>query len=237
MEIIVDQGSDNWRDLRKGESGLRINASEVATATGVSPFALPSALFDFRTQDFDTHWEDNNAIKMGMRDESRILGYYSELTGCDVKKGNYWVHPKYPEFYGCTPDGQIYDAKGELQSLVEAKRYTKRMRDTMPAYHMTQVQCQLWVTGAKWCDYIGCYIDDEEKVSLLTFRVFPDSKYVAWMLRRLLRFTCSLIDGVRPEYGTAESENDLPPPVMVTRLSVYIRDWLVVRDRLNFVML
>ena len=65
---------------------------------------------------------------------------------------------------GCSPDGVIYGADGQIEKIIEIKcpeivnylRYAESA-SKIPALYKTQMQYNMLITGAKSCDFVAYY--------------------------------------------------------------------------------
>ena len=127
--------------------------------------------------DFDDH-DIKPWFEAGIIFESWARGWYQFERGVDVGETGFVVHDDHPRL-GCSPDGLV----GE-DGLLEIKyRHNLRTFDQAvekgPTREMAQVQCQLYVTGRKWCDYVNYWrgeSEGEERGHIL--RVYPDKGYI-----------------------------------------------------------
>lgn len=60
---------------------------------------------------------------------------------------------------GCSPDGVLYNSKGEIEKIIEIKcpelkNYLKMAKGKIPPLYSVQVQFNMLITGAKSCDFI-----------------------------------------------------------------------------------
>lgn len=226
MEIEADQNDPYWEKvLRPGPKGIRVNASEAAVAVGVDRRKLPASLYDHIQAGRPDYgeWEDEiNYRKLGHAGEPAVCEYYAGLTSYELKKGHYWTHYEFPDYYGCSPDRRVFQG-GKMIGIMEAKTFWNKLPESIPVEHLCQVMFQLWVTRAPWCDYVGLLMNKDDPTQLvsgnvLVFRVYPDQEYINWMEPRLFRFSRCLEDKIRPKFGTAIDEKDPPPPVEVKSL-------------------
>lgn len=65
---------------------------------------------------------------------------------------------------GCSPDGVMYDADGQVEKIIEIKcpeikNYLKMAKGKIPPVYMTQMQYNMLITGAKSCDFVVWHPD------------------------------------------------------------------------------
>jgi putative phage-type endonuclease len=112
----------------------------------------------------------NEAMRWGKRLEPVIIGAYEERMEVKVdERQGCFVHPS-REWMGCTIDGRTPD--GRLVEVKVAGSGTSRHlgedgdTDSLPTEWLLQVQHQLAVTGAEWCD-VAAFL------AQLELRIYP----------------------------------------------------------------
>ena len=105
---------------------------------------------------------DTYATRWGHDNEDEARQYYAMATGNNVDEGKMFAHVDYP-MLTASPDGLVGD-DGLLEikcpyTIEKSVTYMLNVHDgeslkaVMPDYYW-QVQCQLAVTGRKWCDFV-----------------------------------------------------------------------------------
>lgn len=223
--IETDQNDEYWENvLRVGPAGIRIGSSDVGTALGIDTYKHPSSLYDYITNirgtqiDIENRKLDKEDIMKshGHAGEPVVCNFYAKISGYELKRGNYWVHPKYTERFGCSPDRRAF-FNGEFVGLMEAKTCYNKLHEVIPPGHEAQIMYQLWITGANHCDYVACMLDKEDPWSTkspptLALRAYASQNYFNWMERRLLRFSKCLEEKKKIDFKLAWVEKD-PPPI------------------------
>ena len=184
-QILVEQNTEEWKRLRRGPAGIRIGASEAERACDCSQYAYARDLYDFIVAslepDFDPRqWDtSNNVTEYGhMREDEAVQVYISvmkDVMGKNVivKDGNYFPHPKLGDFYGASPDGQVFDAEtGRLIGGLECKvpyfvphhetRVGHLYRPHISDEYMSQMQFQMmcW-TQIPHVDFCAVFFDSD----------------------------------------------------------------------------
>ncbi len=78
---------------------------------------------------------------------------------------------------GCSPDGIVYDKDGNIDGITEFKcpdivAYLKAADGYIKPEYRTQIQFNMLITGAKWCDYVVFF----PGMKLVVQRVEPDAE-------------------------------------------------------------
>jgi len=89
---------------------------------------------------------------------------------------------------GCTPDGMV----GE-DGLLEIKcpqppAHTKYLLNGPPKEYIQQMQFQMMVTGAIWCDFMTFHPDFPEGLQAKVFRIDRDQDYIDLIKSRIIPF-------------------------------------------------
>jgi predicted phage-related endonuclease len=133
-------------------------------------------------------------MRWGIEHEADARAIYEDSRGVIVDMVGFVKHPKY-DFMGCTPDGVIgtYKANGGLLEIKcpQAKAHFEYLRNGIPPKYFAQVQFQMMVTGAKWCDFMTFNPTFPDQLKAKVFRIEADADYQADLLDR-----CIQLDGL-----------------------------------------
>jgi putative phage-type endonuclease len=155
---MVEQGSDEWHALRLGH----VTASNVADvmAKGKSGEAESRRKYKLKLiaerltgqkQDSFT----NSAMEWGVEQEPYARMAYEVAAEVLVDKTGFWHHPSI-EWVGVSPDGLVgEDGLVEIKCPNTTTHLDYIYDDKVPAKYFKQIQCQLWATGRKWCDFVS----------------------------------------------------------------------------------
>lgn len=156
--LTGSRASDMLAKIQKGEAAGRRNLRVqlvLEQLTGVSQdsdFVSPS-------------------MQHGIDTEAAACAAYEAQTGCLISPVGFVQHDTLPA--GCSPDGQIDDFTGllELKCCKSATHLGFLKSRTVPGEYLSQIQHNLWITGAQWCDYVS--FDDKfpDPLRLLVVRV------------------------------------------------------------------
>lgn len=162
----VEQNSLEWLELRRGI----ITASEMHKvlvkprdkAARISQGAKTyrnKLIAERATGRFASNYY-NNDMERGHEAEPFAVQRYEFVTGQQVKAGGFFTNFEELGTIGYSPDGVVGD-----DGLIEIKSRRDDLQigfllgeDDIPKDHFAQMQCGMWVTGRKWCDYI-CFND------------------------------------------------------------------------------
>jgi predicted phage-related endonuclease len=105
----------------------------------------------------------------GREKEPLAVGVYEAETGSIVQRCGFVSADDLP--VGCSLDGYIDDFVGivEMKCPNSATHLEYMRGGTVPSEYMAQVRHNVWVTGAKWADFVS--FDDRFPEDLQLFRV------------------------------------------------------------------
>jgi len=174
----IEQGSEEWFELRKGKFTASIFSDLfMGKTTKGYEKAIYQVVFERLTgespENFTNEW-----MERGKELESEAIEKYEMMTFTKVSNGGF---VELNEWIGCSPDGFINDGLGDpKQLLIEVKcpafntMINYLLDKKLPKIYEKQVQGQMYVTGAKWCDFM-CY---HPKLKPLIIRVERDETII-----------------------------------------------------------
>ncbi len=131
----------------------------------------------------------NAAMQRGIDCEPLAFAAYEARTGEVVSRSGFLSHLEH--MAGCSLDGHVEDFAGILECKCP-KTATHlgylRAGETAPAAYVGQITHNLWITGARWCDFVS--FDDRlpEALSLVVVRVQRDERAIAAYEAKALAF-------------------------------------------------
>ena len=188
--LEVEQGSDQWRIARLGYVSASSVSAVMAKGAGKTRQSyLEKIVAERLTQEIGEGYS-NASMEWGTQTEPQARMAYEVSCETFVTKTGFHKHPTI-EWVGVSPDG-LLDAEN---ALVEIKcpnttthlSYIKEGK--CPAEYYKQIQCQLWVTGRAYCDFIS--YDPrikKEALQLFVIRVERDEELIAEMESEVIKF-------------------------------------------------
>lgn len=169
----IEQGSQEWHNLRNLKFTAS-NASLIATnGKGLETLVKEMLAKYYSSQKFEEYTNNYKSADMqrgnDFEEQSRLV--YQMETGNIVKQVGFIERSKY---IGCSPDGLIEKDNG----LIEIKNHNDKvflelyLTDKIDDKYIKQMQYQMWVTKAKWCDYFG--YNPNFKPDYYMERLYPD---------------------------------------------------------------
>lgn len=177
----IEQGSQEWLELRKG----KVTASGVAdvlakTKTGVSA-SRGNYLIELAIQRVTGVIEEsytNAAMQWGKDHEATARALYEAQTGIFVDQIAFVDHPTI-EWFGCSPDGLVgTDGLVEIKCPNSKTHWEYFKKNSPPNNYIIQMQAQMACTNAQWCDFVSYDPRFTEKTQLLIVRVERDDNFI-----------------------------------------------------------
>ena len=149
----LQQGSDDWFNARVG----RVTASNVGALLGLSPFRKRQDVMRSMVREWHgalSEFVGNVATEYGSMNEHLARTDYQLKTGNIVNATGFHA---YELWLGASPDGFIDDGRGIIEikcpyGLRNDEKPQFKSIEEQPHYY-AQVQIQMFVTGARYCDF------------------------------------------------------------------------------------
>jgi putative phage-type endonuclease len=201
----IQQGTEEWHQLRLG----KVTASRVAdilakTKSGASA-SRGNYLIELALQRVTKTIEEsytNSAMEWGVATEPQARVAYEVSTGNFVDQIAFVNHPTI-EGFGCSPDGLVGEGLIEIKCPNSATHWSYIKANEPPQKYIIQMQAQMAVTGAKWCDFVSFDPRMPERSQLLIIRVNRDDEFIAEMENEIKQF----LSEVETEVNLMEKRN------------------------------
>jgi putative phage-type endonuclease len=135
----------------------------------------------------------NAAMEWGTEQEPFARMAYEAHTGTFVKEEGFVDHPTI-EGFGCSPDGIVGEGLIEIKAPNTANHIETVLENKVPSKYIPQMQCQMAVTGAKWCDFVSFDPRVPEDLQLFVVRVERDQEYIDSMEVEVKQFLSEVLD-------------------------------------------
>ncbi len=186
----IQQGTEEWHQLRLG----KVTASRVAdilskTKTGPSA-SRGNYLIELALQRVTKTIEESYnspAMEWGTQNEPQARVAYEVSTGNFVDQIAFVDHPKIKDF-GCSPDGVVGEGLIEIKCPNSATHWSYIKANEPPQKYIIQMQSQMSVTGAKWCDFVSFDPRMPERSQLLIVRINRDEELIAEIEKEVKQF-------------------------------------------------
>jgi len=187
----IEQGTDAWKAARLGH----VTASNMVDVMAKGKSGEATTRYKYKVKIVAERLTgtipesySNSAMEWGIEQEQFAVMAYEARADVLTDKTGFWLHPSI-KWVGVSPDRLVGD-----NGLVEVKcpNTTTHLdyifQGKVPAEYVKQVQCQLWVTGREWCDFISFDPRLPERNQLLIVRTFRDEELIKEMEAETLKF-------------------------------------------------
>ena len=142
----------------------------------------------------------NAAMQWGVDKEPQARVEYEIKTGSLVEQVAFVDHPTI-QMFGCSPDGYVgEDGLIEIKCPNTSTHIDYIRQDKAPTKYVPQMQCQMAVTGRKWCDFVSFDPRLPEKLQLFIVRLDRDDEYISKMesvVQEFLNEVTSAVSGLK----------------------------------------
>ena len=185
---MIEQGSPEWFAMRAG----KVTASKAADVmSAITTAGYRNYLADLvveRLTGNKTESFTNAAMQWGVDQEPIARAEYEVKTGNFVDQIAFVDHPAIANF-GCSPDGLVGDdGLIEIKCPNTATHIDYVMQDKVPTKYIPQIQCQLAVTGRKWCDFVSFDPRLPDGLQILFVRLERYVEYIEKLEARVVKF-------------------------------------------------
>lgn len=174
-----EQRSPEWHKLRLGRLCGSDAAKMLATNKDGKPAAsrrnlrVQLALERITGRSIGSDYQ-SEAMRQGVEREVDAVGLYEALTG-RVLWTTGFVECEYL-MAGCSPDGIVggFDGIVEVKSPIPATHLDYLTTGQIPTDYLRQIQHNIWITGAAWCDWLSFNPDFPPHLQVKLVRVERD---------------------------------------------------------------
>lgn len=188
----VEQGTDLWKQLRLGH----VTASNIAeimskgkgNTEAIGRYKYKVRLVAERLTGAGAESFTNAAMEWGSEQEQFAAIEYEAAKGVFVEKTGFWHHPEI-KWLGVSPDRLVGDdALVEFKCPNTTTHLSYLFDNKVPSEYFKQIQCQLWVTGRKWCDFVSYDPRLPKRNQMLIIKVERDEEFIAEMKAEVEKF-------------------------------------------------
>lgn len=113
----------------------------------------------------------NDVMQWGIDHEADAFDAYEAASDNLVRRTGFLSHNSL--MVGCSLDGDVDEFAGivELKCPKSATHYGYLKNRAVPSNHLPQIQHNLWVSGAQWCDFVSYDPRFPEHLQLFVCRV------------------------------------------------------------------
>ena len=194
--VAVEQGTDAWHQLRLG----KVTASRMADVLSKGRTGESASRKNYRTElvvqrltGTPSESFTNAAMEHGVRTEPQARVEYIMQTGNLVEQVGFIDHPTI-KWFGCSPDGLVGNGLIEIKCPNSSTHIEYLTDDKPPTKYIPQMQCQMAVTGAKWCDFVSFDPRLPDDLQLFVVRLERDEEYIKAMEVEVEKFLSEVED-------------------------------------------
>ena len=187
---MIEQGTPEWHQLRLGKvTASRVSdvMAKIKTGESASRKNYRAELVVQRLTGLPSESFTNAAMEWGTATEPMARIAYEIEKEVLVEQVGFIEHPTIAMF-GCSPDGLVHDGMIEIKCPNSATHIEYLTDNKAPAKYINQMQCQMAVTGKKWCDFVSFDPRLPEDLQLFVVRVERDQKYIDSMEVEVVEF-------------------------------------------------
>jgi len=184
--LNVIQGSEEWKKARLGYVSASNVDAVMAKGKGVSRRNYLVKVVAERLSNEIGESYSNSAMEWGVKTEPLARIAYEVSHGTLVEQIGFYKHPTI-QWVGVSPDGLVgEDGLVEIKCPNTTTHIDYIDNGKVPTEYYKQIQCQLWVTGRQWCDFIS--FDPRIKRELFVIRANRDEDLIKEMEAEVLLF-------------------------------------------------
>ena len=132
----------------------------------------------------------SQAMEWGIENEPFVRDTYANKFKVIIDNPEFIIS-EFDNRIGATPDGIIRWIEGNIQSIIEikcpqVKAHWDNILTGIPKNYYLQVQFQLMVTGASWCDFISWNPEFPDELQFYRQRIEPDKELIEKMRERAI---------------------------------------------------
>lgn len=187
---MIEQGTPEWHQLRLGKvTASRVSdvMAKIKTGESASRKNYRAELVVQRLTGLPSESFTNAAMEWGTATEPMARIAYEIAKEVLVEQVGFIEHPTIAMF-GCSPDGLAHDGMIEIKCPNSTTHIEYLTDNKAPAKYINQMQCQMAVTGRKWCDFVSFDPRLPEDLQLFVVRVERDQKYIDSMEIEVVEF-------------------------------------------------
>ena len=203
--MTIEQGTPEWFAMRLGKvTASRVTdvLAKVKTGEAVTREDYRTELVVQRLTNKPSEPFTNAAMEWGVEQEPMARITYEAHANVFVEQVSFVDHPTI-EWFGCSPDGLVGE-DGLLEcKCPSSKNHIKYLLGGKPpARYFPQMQCQMAVTGRKWCDFVSYDPRLPEDLQLFVVRLERDEEYIKSMEGEVQKFLSEVNEMVTKLKGT-----------------------------------
>jgi len=195
IKVDVEQGSQIWLNLKAGVPSAS-NFDKIVTTKGVRSKTADKYVLQLAGEKVTGVREEgfqSTAMAKGVEREQEAADFYEVATGVVLEKVGICYLNELKSVL-CSPDRLICDSKGILEikcPLIQTQVSYLLDNTLLEKAYFQQVQGQMFITGAEWCDLMSYF----PGLKPVIIRITRDEPFIK-ALERELEVVCVQIDNI-----------------------------------------
>lgn len=200
VELPVEQGTEEWKQLRLG----KVTASRVADVLSKIKSGESAGRKNYRMDlvverltGIPTASYSTPAMDWGKDNEPWARMAYEAHSGVFVDQIAFIDHPTI-KWFGCSPDGLIgSEGNLEIKCPNTATHIEYLLAGVPPAKYIPQMQTQMACSGRLWTDFVSYDPRLPDDLQLFVVRLDRDETYIKAMEEEVVKFLDEVEDTCR----------------------------------------
>lgn len=190
-EIIIEQGTEAWKQLRCGLATASKFSSIMATIKSGEAAERRNYRADLVVERLTGKPVDafqNFAMQQGIEREPLAVQAYETLTGVLVRRCGIYRHPELDA--AASPDGIVDDERIgiECKCPQRATHLAYLKLDTEPPEYTWQIQGQIWIAELEAVDFVSFNPDFPDDLQLIARRIKRNDEAIKKLAGEVERF-------------------------------------------------
>lgn len=154
---MIEQGTDEWRQLRCGKLGAsQVHMAIARTKSGWSASRenIMAQIIVERMTGIPTEGFTSSAMEWGTATEPQARAAYAFSKDVEVQLASFVPHPRIAGT-GASPDGLIGSGGLEIKCPNTATHIDTLLNGTIDGKYITQMHWQMACAGLEWVDFVS----------------------------------------------------------------------------------
>ncbi len=184
------QGTEQWFEDRRGKiTSSKIKTLLIAKGLGAGAETYATEIATEIVTGKVKEGYSGSATDHGTDTEPLAIQHYEAKTWNLVTDVGFIPHPTLGKYYGGSADGKIDEGKGIIEVKCPynpAVHFNYLSDGVVPKEHIPQIQSNLFVTGAEYCDFISFNKDFPGDRVMMIVRMYRDEKMISLIEERVM---------------------------------------------------
>jgi len=194
VEDSFEQRDPQWYEAKAGVPSAG-SAAKIITTKGEPSKQAKDYMYQLAGEKIIGRIDESYtslAMQQGIDREDEARRLYELITGEPVRQVAL-VYKNASKTVSCSPDGLLESSGLEIKAPMLKTHVKYLLDEKLPTDYFQQTQGQLYITGAKWCDFMSYY----PGLKPLVIRVERDEAFLASLDLALKLFCAELVETVK----------------------------------------